>query len=130
MVHDESFEQFLKDAVEKADGKSLFEVLRDYHKIRLEASIGDQSAAMSAKLDAVDEFLVHARDYLTRNPVVSTFTVETGLGVRLQRKHALPIIPSPERKPVNFGAAAITNPGVTPGMEIIREPAYPITGKE
>src|SRR5262245_20462896 len=129
-MSDSAVEKFLDDSAHKAQGQDLLELLRDYHRLRLEASIGDQEIALGDQLEAVDEFLEHARDLLRRNPVVTTYILPNGLGVRLQNGKAVPLV-HVEVAPLPRNAMAITRPETVAGMEGVSERwSMPITKGE
>ena len=118
---------------EATRGDDLFSLLLR----ELEAELTQQfGAAWQQEPEAVRThqhvaaFCELARTSLRKNPVVTTYTADIGLGIRLQGGQAVPLV-FIESKPMPRDAVAVTMPQTAPGQEGISERwSMPITKGE
>jgi hypothetical protein len=124
-----AYEELLAEFSQPSNDKDLFDILLRFHQMKLKESPVEDPSIDDADLAIVRMFIEDCRDFLTRNPPVSVYMVENGLGLRLQLHQMLPFLKFVPRKPIK-DAVAITRPDTAPGMEgVIRHPAGPITGR-
>lgn len=103
----------------------LFETFRAGFKEDLHSGKVAVDGGADSILEAVDAYIEFARNRLKKNPVIGTYIVEDGLGLRFQDNTRCPMVYVKPR-PMARDAIAITRPDGPGG--ILDAGAQPITG--
>lgn len=107
-------------------------LVRAYHRERAgqpEPETGTVHGVPGSPGLSVQAFVTWARAWLQKNPVVATYPVARGLGLRFQDGSGVPFT---EQQPERFRNEVIhiTNPGFNSATDLIASPeCMPITGR-
>jgi len=116
-----------------ANDNDLLGVLAAAHKAELQAEHERGKVNhewLQEHLHHVADFVKWARARLRKVPVVGTYPVAQGLGLRFQDGSGAPFTPQPPDRPMRDEAIHVTNPGFNPATDLVASPeCMPITGR-
>jgi hypothetical protein len=92
--------------------------------------VEDHSEEAGRALASVSGFVEWARKWLQGNPIIGTYPVSSGLGVRFQDYTGVPFVPQPPERGFRDDCIHVTNPGFNKATDATQSPeAMPITGR-